>query len=183
MTTNRHEPHPGIRRVFDYEHNVVFRMIRLVNLLSRNFQVVYEKDINLVVVDFRILMLIAAHPGISGSELARLSGHNQMTISNALRRLERAGRVRRETSQQDRRRAEIYLTAQGVALYNDLEPRGREMGARLRRSLTAAERRSLRRILGKLTAVIEAVELADRPAGRIPGGTTIRPGGRKNNPF
>ena len=59
--------------------------------------------------------LLNAHPGLSQTELADLMGIERMTAGTQVLRCIRAGLVRRERSDADRRKYHLYVTPKGRA--------------------------------------------------------------------
>lgn len=62
---------------------------------------------------FMVLMKLRFHPHMSATQLSCEIGHDMGAMTRVVDSLERAGFVRRERSQQDRRAVEIALTPEG----------------------------------------------------------------------
>jgi DNA-binding MarR family transcriptional regulator len=88
-----------------------------------------------------------------GQTLATLSRRMLVTAGNLtglVDRAERDGVVERRRDASDRRLSRVYLTAKGRGLLEVLMPAHAHQVSELLSSLDAAERRELRRLLGKL---------------------------------
>jgi DNA-binding MarR family transcriptional regulator len=90
--------------------------------------------------------------GISQRELARRLGVEAPTLSKQIDRLVQDGFADRDT-QSDRRTHALSLTDQGRRRLADLDRIVMDSDAQLTAPLTAAEKRQLRHLLGKLSAV------------------------------
>lgn len=96
--------------------------------------------------------LLKAHPGLSQTELADLMGIERMTAGVQVARCIRHGLVRRERSDEDRRKYQLYVTARGEANLRrttGLIPQHEQF---LFGRLSAGERAMLYRLLRKLIA-------------------------------
>jgi DNA-binding MarR family transcriptional regulator len=88
-----------------------------------------------------------------GQTLAALSRRMLVTAGNLtglVDRAERDGVVERRADPRDRRLSRVYLTEEGRALITSLLPLHADHVAELLNGLDAAERKELRRLLGKL---------------------------------
>jgi DNA-binding MarR family transcriptional regulator len=88
-----------------------------------------------------------------GQTLATLSRRMLVTAGNLtglVDRAERDGVVERRADPSDRRLSRVYLTARGRELVQSILPAHAQHVTELLSSLDAAERRELRRLLGKL---------------------------------
>lgn len=126
------------------------RLMRLVNLIAKPFFGRYAEQHDISINEWRVVMLLAAHPGLTATEIAERSGMLLMNVSRAIRRLERMRRVTRSTDPTDRRRALLELTAAGQAIHDGLAPKARRSEESVRELLTAHEAAEFSRLLDKL---------------------------------
>ncbi|MFC7332934.1 MarR family winged helix-turn-helix transcriptional regulator [Rhodocista pekingensis] len=99
-----------------------------------------------------LFLLQAAEDGLSPHELAGQAGVTRGTVTGLLDGLERSGLVQREANDVDRRKLTVRLTPDGAALARRLtDEHGRWIGS-LFSDLSAAERDTLRHLLGKVFA-------------------------------
>jgi DNA-binding MarR family transcriptional regulator len=73
---------------------------------------------------FSTMALIAANPGCSQSDIARLIGTDKSIVVAIVDHLESAGLAMRQRSRQDRRRNALTLTAKGEALIEEMRQLG-----------------------------------------------------------
>jgi DNA-binding MarR family transcriptional regulator len=72
--------------------------------------------------DWRILAVLAAHDGITLSQLAEATVIPQPTVSRLVARLERRGYLRRKPGARDARFIEARITPRGQAAYRKMLP-------------------------------------------------------------
>jgi DNA-binding MarR family transcriptional regulator len=94
--------------------------------------------------------LLKSHPGLSQTELADLMGVERMTAGMQVEQCIKAGLVRRRRSTVDRRKYELHVTARGLANLKRISTLIPLHEQSLFGSLSAAERKDLYRLLGKL---------------------------------
>jgi DNA-binding MarR family transcriptional regulator len=98
-----------------------------------------------------VLMFLWSRDGMSQAELSRVVAIEPPTMVRTIDRMVRDGLVTRIPDPQDGRVSRIYLTEHGHALRSELVPRAMAVNAQNLGRLTPSERRSLSRILTKLT--------------------------------
>lgn len=106
-----------------------------------------------------VLKMLEGIGGLSLSDLsARMSARNS-TVTGIADRMERDGLVERKRDEDDRRIVRIRLTDEGRALASEIPVESMEVFGAALRALDHEERRSLRRILRRLSdQVAELVE-------------------------
>lgn len=134
------------------ESTISHRLIRLVNLIAKPFFARYGEEYDLSINEWRVVMLLAAHPGLSTSDIAVRSGMLLMNVSRAVRRLERMKRVKRAPDPADGRRALLTLTTRGQALFDRIAPGAHRGEQAVRALLDPREEAELNRLLDKLLA-------------------------------
>ncbi|MDQ3035048.1 MAG: MarR family transcriptional regulator [Myxococcota bacterium] len=107
------------------------------------------------------LKILEAVGEISLSELSERMSARNSTITGIVDRMERDGLVVRERSEQDRRVVKIRATAKGAQIASGVPVTAMELFASALRSLSAADRAELRRILAKLADSVRS-EVEDR---------------------
>jgi MarR family transcriptional regulator, transcriptional regulator for hemolysin len=99
---------------------------------------------------WRFLRALWVQDGINQRELSRRVVMREPTTVIALKGMEKAGMVRRETCAEDRRRSLVFLTAKGKALQKELMPCVVEVNERATASLDDAEVAQLKLLLRKI---------------------------------
>jgi len=148
------------RDVADLRDTLSFRVIHLVNLVSKPFFSRYAKRYDLSINEWRVLAAIAEQPGLTASEIAADTGMHEMNVSRAVRVLARKGRVSRALDPRDRRRAPLRVTPEGAAIFAKVAAGAHRREAELRRALTEGELLNLTRLLDRLIETM--TEVANR---------------------
>ncbi|MEO7009974.1 MAG: MarR family transcriptional regulator [Caldimonas sp.] len=112
----------------------------------------HMKPFELKVVEFSILMLVAANPHVNQKQIGQTLDISAPNMAVTLDRMVERGWVQRVRSEKDRRAQHIHLTAQG----RDLVQRAGKVAATMEeaalRMLSAAERALLIELLLKVSA-------------------------------
>jgi MarR family transcriptional regulator, temperature-dependent positive regulator of motility len=112
-----------------------------------------------------VLVAIDANERASQAALAATTGIDRSTFSELIRRLQRAGLVRRKRQRTDRRAYALALTEQGRKVARSAEPLARLVDERVLSALPAARRE---RFLGALATIVELLGQADsRQSGKV----------------
>lgn len=165
-------PGATIRPATLAEDALVYRLLRLVNLLAKPFQERFGTRYDLTLAEWRVMMALAARPGITVTEIADWSGLHVMNVSRSVARLVRKGRVLREVDPADRRRALLRLSRRGTALFEIIAPSAQAREDMVRTVLSAREAKSLRVTIDRLIDHLRVESEPDRrdTACRTPRG-------------
>lgn len=160
MTKSSPDPQPPAHQNdgIDVDASVLFRMVRIVNMLTRTFPARAEEEMEITLLEWRVLAVVACHARTTMTEIAHYTGYNRMNVSRALRSLEARGLMDRFTDPDDRRRNVAELSDDGQALYRRISAQAREMDALMLSDSDpedlAAAGRVLDDILGNLYGLI-----------------------------
>lgn len=144
--------HPDL----DLTSHTIFRLIVLQNFITRPFTAAIGKAHGLSLTEWRVLFIAGARPGVTASEMVEDFGFEKMAVSRAIARLADIGRLTRHAEPNDRRRVRLMLTPEGEALLTQLSPQAMQRETLLEAALTPAERRTLDRLIEKLTEAVRA---------------------------
>lgn len=108
------------------------------------------KDYDISPGRFGVLVLIAANPGMTQSQLAYATQLDRSTMVAVIDRLEERGLVERRPSPTDRRSNALVLTAAGEKLLKQLKRRVKQHEARIAATMTPAETAKLVELLGRI---------------------------------
>ena len=111
----------------DVDASVLFRMVRIVNMLTRTFPARAEEEWEITILEWRVLAVVACHARTTMTEIAHYTGYNRMNVSRALRSLEARGLMARVSDPDDRRRTVAELSDDGLSLYKRISSQAREM--------------------------------------------------------
>lgn len=132
------------------EGGVGFRLVLLVNYLSRPFFAKYGQQFDLGINEWRIIMTLRSHPGVSASDVSALSGLHKMNVSRGVQRLLRQERILARPDAADGRRKLLYLREEGQAVFDAIWPDAHRSEEQLVSALTPAECRAFGLLLDKL---------------------------------
>ena len=144
----------------DLDRFLPYRLSVLTNVVSSTIAEAYQRRFGLSIPEWRVLAVLARHPGVSAAEVARLTRMDAVAVSRAVARLLAAGRLRRTMARDDRRRSVLAVTATGTAVYREVAPLALGYERELLATLDAAERAALDRALDALTTRAQALSEA-----------------------
>lgn len=111
-----------IRATLDLPHFLPFLLSRVSNAVSEGLAEVYRQSAELTLTEWRLLVVLAAQPGLPASELVRITLIDKVAVSRALKRLQTRKLVRRTLVRNDRRQRRLRLSDAGLALYESIAP-------------------------------------------------------------
>jgi DNA-binding MarR family transcriptional regulator len=127
-----------------------YRLSVLSNRLSAAIAESYSRRFGLSIPEWRVIAVLALHPGVSAAEVAERTAMDKVAVSRAVRRLLATGRARRGTAAGDRRRSVLELTVDGRRIYRRITPALRRYEAALLAGMSAREQRQLNALLQRL---------------------------------
>ena len=135
------------------EEFLPYRLSVLANQVSQGIAQTYSERFGLSITEWRVIAILGRFENIPATAVAERSAMDKVAISRAVRHLLELELIQRSNGRQDRRAKPLALTHAGRRVYQAIAPAALDFEARLLSALTPAERRSLDRILTKLTAV------------------------------
>lgn len=105
----------GDAQVFDADKAITFQISVLSNLIARPFYTAVGRHAAISLNDWRLMIVIANHPGMSQAEIVHATGFNKSNVSRQLNNLDKY--VRLEPHPQDNRKRAVYLTDAGWETY------------------------------------------------------------------
>lgn len=111
---------PARRAALPIDSSLFFKLVRVVNLTARPFVETLSKTHALSLNEWRVMVVLASHPGVAARDLADMTGLDKMSISRAIAALSRHQRLRKRTDALDARRTLLWLNAAGMRLFETL---------------------------------------------------------------
>ena len=102
---------------------------------------------------FAVLLSVHQNPGVSQTDLVRLTGIDRSTLTEILRRLGRRGLIRRERQAEDRRTNALHLTREGLTAMESAIGAVERAQERILEPIPAGERRAAMRVLEALAGL------------------------------
>jgi DNA-binding MarR family transcriptional regulator len=155
---------PKLQRAARQNHEIdlLVAILRFSSIISRPMRDGVADPAGFSSNELRILMALSGEGESAGHDLAELMGMHAMNVSRALSSLHAMGLVDAARNSKNRRRKPYRISARGASAHVALEPRIAQIASFLFGALTPAERRALRRILGKLDRQVMAWQPAER---------------------
>ena len=134
------------------DDSLFFKLVRIVNLTARPFTESVGRANRLSLGEWRVMIVLASHPGSAAQEVALHTGLDKMSVSRAIAGLAREGRIVRRSDPGDRRRLLLTLSAAGERLYKSVGVSGKARESDLFSVIDGAEQARFARTLDKLIA-------------------------------
>jgi len=99
-----------------------YRLSVLANRISRGLARMYSEKFDLSVAEWRVMAALGQEPGTNANHVCRVTAMDKVRVSRAVARLVKMGRLIRESDRSDRRRAKLYLSEEGRAVYDEIVP-------------------------------------------------------------
>jgi DNA-binding MarR family transcriptional regulator len=163
LSSGGDQPSPPIPAIGQGKRGESGHLGYLLRQAAGNFRLRLDRDLADVAVtapQFTVMTMIAAYPGISNADLARLSLLTPQTVSVIVANLLRAGTVRRRHHAIHGRIQHLDLTEDGQALLAKCRARVDALEGQLAAGLSSQEEESIRRWLVH-TALLGSDALGD----------------------
>lgn len=140
------------------------RVLTLGNRLLAPFSTFLERQYEISLNEFRLLMLIGLRPQVTILDLVKLTGVSPMSASRAVSALQRQGRITVCRDRADGRKKSLVLTDEGERLYAIMRPQSLRVGDFLLSSLTEHERKEFNRMV---SVILLSLELEDEQGASL----------------
>lgn len=140
------EPHVELERFLPYRISVLSLAV------SQSIARLYSERFSISIPEWRAIAVLGNYQPLTANEICERTSMDKVQVSRAVGRLVSAGLLLRQTDRNDRRRANLRLSARGLRIYRDIVPLAKECEARLLSALTPAEQTEFDRLLHKLQA-------------------------------
>ncbi len=141
---------PSPHAELDLEHFLPYRLSVLSNRVSSAIARVYSDRFALSVTEWRVMAVLGRYPELSANEVAQRTAMDKVAVSRAVARLIEAGRLQRDTHDDDRRRSVLRLSEAGYRIYDQIVPLALGFERRVLGDLRMEERELLFRLLDRL---------------------------------
>ncbi len=141
----------------ELEQFLPYRLSVLTNVVSGAIATTYQRRFGLGIPEWRVLAVLARHPGLSAAEVANCTRMDAVAVSRAVNKLIKAGRIRRGIASDDRRRSVLHVSAAGATVYREVAPLAMDFERALLDALQPQERFALDHLLRQLTDRADAL--------------------------
>ncbi len=149
---------PLPHKLLPLDSSLFFKLVRVVNLTARPFQAGMGKAHQLTLNEWRVIVVLASHPGSAATEVAEATGLDKMSVSRALSGLGRLDRVVLKSDSSDQRRSQVYLSAAGRKLFARIGGHAVQREAELFNGVSAQELKAMGHTLDKLVLALKSSE-------------------------
>ena len=150
------------------ESNAGFLLVSIANRLSASASRAYMRHYGVGVMEWRIVGMLAARPGITANQIGLVSGVDKSSVSRATKSLLKRGYVRTEEDPSDSRRLLLFLTPAGQALHDRIIVASLAREELLLDGLSARDRETFFRLLKQVGANMALVNAHDPTADSTP---------------
>ena len=138
--------------------NILASIHVLSNRITRAFESRLDTMHGLTVPEWRVLLSVSSHPGLTAKDVHERWAMDKMTVSRAVRRLASHGYVKRSDNPGDARSYVLKVTKKGNRLFEKILPTADARYREILSCLSKSEQATLRRILGKLIAGTQTLQ-------------------------
>ena len=138
------------RNLLDLEQFLPYRLSVLSNRISQDIARLYADRFGLGITEWRLIAVLGRYPGLSAGELAERTAMDKVAVSRAVASLLAAGRLKRDTHGDDRRRSVLELSEEGYRVYAEVAPAAIAYERRLLACLSTEDQAALSRLLQQL---------------------------------
>ncbi len=135
-----------------------YRLTKLSGMISRNLAAKYSTMFDLTIAEWRIVALLGSNPGLTAREIAPLASLDKVSISRAVERLVKSGRLEKRKLDGDRRSAALYLTEAGTSTLAEIIPLAQRYEDQLLAEFTPEENEQLDHFLNRLDAMADTLK-------------------------
>ena len=155
---------------FALERFVPYRLSVLTNIVSRTIARLYGERFGLGIPEWRVMAVLGRFAPLSSTDVCTRTAMDKVRVSRAVERLRRAQLIEQATDPKDRRRSRLRLSTSGDRMHDAIVPMAQAAEALLLDGLSPAEKRTLDRLLTRLTERAMAISPAALdPSGPDPG--------------
>lgn len=140
------------------DSSLFFKLVRVVNLTARPFVETLSRSHRLTLNEWRVMVVLASHPGVAATDVVDATGLDKMSVSRAIASLARHRRLDRHTDTTDARRARLTLTPVGSALFVRIGSLASVREAQLFCGVTDVEQARMSRTLDRLIAALQGAQ-------------------------
>lgn len=141
------------------ERYLPYRLSILSNKVSTLVAQAYQSKFALSITEWRIMAVLGEYPGASADEISVKTQIEKSLISRAISKLLKRGLIERQISKEDKRRSQIQLSNTGYAVYEEIVPLSYEYEDTLLACLESEEQETLSKLIDRLYAHAEDLEL------------------------
>lgn len=155
--------------------SITYKLASLSEDAIASADLIFRQRFGLHIHEIRVLRLIADAPGVTFTELTRLTKLDRSATSRMVTRLIKAGYVKRVAASDDARRFQLYVTPKATRLRERADPLTQELEELIFSVLLPAERRGFEDCVERMSAWVHG-DFLDVLSARYPEVAQARAG-------
>jgi DNA-binding MarR family transcriptional regulator len=152
-------------RHLDFKTHLSFLIVSLSNKISSSASIAYKRQFGAGVMEWRVLAMVAAHPGVTAKIISQVSGVDKSSISRATHLLIGHGYLKATDDASDTRRTLHVLTPAGYKLHARIFAASMDRNRMLLTGFSESEHRQMIAFCHRLMANLPLLN-GNRPAKR-----------------
>lgn len=131
-----------------------YQLSYLTNLVSQDLAKLYTQQFGIVHTEWRVMAVLGISSGVSAAHVAEKTAMDKVAVSRAINNMIKDKLVTRKFADDDKRRSELTLSADGKKMYQKIVPLVQKYEKDLLAQLDNQEKEALNAILAKLTGYV-----------------------------
>ena len=140
------------------DSSLFFKLVRVVNLTARPFVETLARTHQLSLNEWRVMVVLASHPGVAASDVVLGTGLDKMSVSRAIAALSRQGRLDKRPDAADARRTLLWLNDEGRRVFETIGAPAKKREAQLFGGIEASELAGFEQTIDKLLRKLSEAE-------------------------
>ena len=136
------------------EEFLPYRLSYLTNLISQDLSRLYTEKFGIAHTEWRVMAVLGISPGISAAHVAKKTAMDKVAVSRAINNMIKGGLIKRDFSDNDKRRSELELSKKGRKTYKKIVPLVQDYEQKLLETLNHEEQTAFDQVLDKLTIYV-----------------------------
>ncbi|WP_462148073.1 MarR family winged helix-turn-helix transcriptional regulator [Pseudoalteromonas gelatinilytica] len=145
MTTER-------KQILDLQQFLPYSLTNIAMQMSEQFSELYQQQFNLTVPQWRVIANLAQYGECSAKELCDMAQMDKSTVSRAVKSLLSRELIVAKANPTDKRASLLSLSAEGIALHEQIVPLANEWQARL---VSGLDSQALQQFMDTLSTLSE----------------------------
>ncbi|WP_269582669.1 MarR family winged helix-turn-helix transcriptional regulator [Roseibium sp. Sym1] len=146
----RNGPSPGRKPVLVLSGFLPYRLNQLAETVSRSFSKIYADKYGIGIPEWRVLAMLGEREVMTARDVSQATSMHKTKVSRAVATLEKRNFILRDTNPLDQREQTLKLSAEGIAVYEDIVPRALAYTQELEDALTEEQKALLDDLFDRL---------------------------------
>jgi len=144
--------------VLQLRHFLPYRLNHLAETVSKSFSKIYADTYGIGIPEWRVLAMLGEHEVMTARDVCNATSMHKTKVSRAVAALEKRRFLTRDINPDDQREQTLRLSAEGIAVYEDIVPRALAYSQELEDALTVEQKALLDDLFARLHQAASAHE-------------------------